>query len=87
MAAAHHCGFQLVEHPPYSPDLAPSDYYLFQKMKKELSGHCLPSDDDVINVVRGFMEDQYEAVYAEGIWKLKGRWTKCVNMQVDYVEK
>ena len=31
--------------------------------------------------------DQYEAVCAEGIQKLKSRWTNSVNMQVDYVEK
>ena len=31
-AAIHQCGFQLVEHPAYSYDLAPSDYYLFPKM-------------------------------------------------------
>ena len=40
MAAIQKCGFQLVEDPPYSPDLVPSDYYyLFPKMKKELDVH------------------------------------------------
>ena len=56
-------------------------------MKNELSGRCFPSDGDVMNAVRGFLEDQDKAFYAEGIRKLKGRWTKCVNMQGDYVEK
>ena len=37
MAAVHDCGFELVDHPPYSPDLAPSDYFLFPNMKKKLS--------------------------------------------------
>jgi len=27
-------GFQCLDHPPYSPDLAPSDYYLFPGLKK-----------------------------------------------------
>ena len=36
MAAVHDCGFELVDHPPYSPDLAPSDYFLFPNMKKTL---------------------------------------------------
>jgi len=27
-------GFQCVDHPPYSPDLAPSDYHLFPGLKK-----------------------------------------------------
>jgi len=26
-------GFQCLEHPPYSPDLAPSDYHLFPGLK------------------------------------------------------
>ena len=34
MAAVRDCGFELVDHPPYSPDLAPSDYFLFPNMKK-----------------------------------------------------
>jgi hypothetical protein len=27
------CGFQELNHPPYSLDLAPSDYFLFSKLK------------------------------------------------------
>ena len=36
MAAVHDCGFELVDHPPYSPDLAPSHYFLFPNMQKTL---------------------------------------------------
>lgn len=31
-------GFKLVEHPPYSPDLAPADFFLFPKAKDNLAG-------------------------------------------------
>jgi len=31
-------GFQCLDHPPYSPDLAPSDYRLFPGLKKQLKG-------------------------------------------------
>jgi len=31
-------GFQCLDHPPYSPDLAPSVYHLFPGLKKELKG-------------------------------------------------
>ena len=34
MAAVRDCSFELVDHPPYSPDLAPSDYFLFPNMEK-----------------------------------------------------
>ena len=31
-------GFECSSHPPYSPDLAPSDYWLFGKMKRPIRG-------------------------------------------------
>jgi histone-lysine N-methyltransferase SETMAR len=31
-------GFQCLDHPPYSPDLAPSDYHLFPGLEKQLKG-------------------------------------------------
>ena len=34
MAAVYDCGFELVDHPPYPPDLAPSDYFMFSNMTK-----------------------------------------------------
>jgi len=44
--------FQCLDDPPYSPDLAPSDYHLFPGLKKHLRspffilhrGHCCPGD-------------------------------------------
>ncbi|CAG4977612.1 unnamed protein product [Parnassius apollo] len=36
MAAIQETGFELLEHPPYSPDLAPSDFYLFPRLKERL---------------------------------------------------
>jgi histone-lysine N-methyltransferase SETMAR len=33
-----HLGFQCLDHPPYSPDLALSDYHLFPGLKKQLKG-------------------------------------------------
>jgi histone-lysine N-methyltransferase SETMAR len=29
-------GFQWLDHPPYSPDLSPSDYHLFSRLKKKI---------------------------------------------------
>ena len=81
------CEFQFVEHPPYSPDLAPSDCYLFPNIKKELDGNHFARDDDVINAVNHFLRDQNGAIYTEGIRLLHDRWTKCVNEGGDYIEK
>lgn len=37
LTAVHDCGFELVDHPPYSPDLPPSDFSLIPKLKSEFS--------------------------------------------------
>ena len=65
MAAIQKCGFQLVEDPPYSPDLVPSDYYLFPEMKKELSGHHFARNDDVMNTLDHNLRNQNGAFYTE----------------------
>jgi histone-lysine N-methyltransferase SETMAR len=33
--------FKVIEHLPYSPDLAPADFFLFPKVKRELAGLTL----------------------------------------------
>jgi histone-lysine N-methyltransferase SETMAR len=40
--------FQYLDHPPYSPNLAPSGYYLFPGLKKQLKGRHFSTDAMVI---------------------------------------
>lgn len=79
--------FQLVSHPPYSPDLAPSDYYLFPNLKKWLAGQRFHSNEEVIADTNGYFADMDKSYYLEGINKLEHRWTKCISLKGDYVEK
>ena len=39
--------WDIFKHPPYSPDLAPSDFFLFPKMKQHLVGKLFANDEDV----------------------------------------
>ena len=49
MADVRDCGYELVDHPPYSPDLVPSHCFLFPNMKKpHLAGKRYRTDDEVI---------------------------------------
>ena len=41
-------GVQLMSHPPYSPDLAPCDFFLFPHAKKQLRGTRYDSPQDAI---------------------------------------
>lgn len=87
VTSASHCGFELLPHPPYSPDLAPSDYYLFPKLKLELKGHRFGSNEEVISSVDAFLGCQPASFFSEGLQLLESRWRKCIAVNGDYVEK
>ena len=48
--------FEKLLHPPYSPDLAPSNYYLFRHLKKSLCGRRFEDNNEVMSAVRGFFK-------------------------------
>lgn len=80
LAALHKAGFDILEHPPYSPDLAPSDYYLFPKLKKELRGKKFLSDDEVKDAVSAYFSGQDKTFFYEGIHKLIERSEKSIRV-------
>jgi len=80
-------GFTVLEHPAYSPDLAPSDYHLFGPLKDALRGCRFTSDKGVKKVVHEWLAAQPKTFFSEGIQKLLERWNKCIAKHGDYVEK
>jgi len=44
--------FEEMCHPPYSPNLAPSDYYMFQNVEKHRPGQRFSSNDE-LRVIAG----------------------------------
>ena len=79
-------GIRVVLQPPYSPDLSPSDFFLFPKLKFHLKGRHFGTVDNIQKVVR----DQLRALPHEGFqhcyrkWEQRLRW--CVVSQVDNVD-
>ena len=52
MTAATECRFEVLPHPPYSPDMAPSDFHLFPKLKFKLHGTQFGSNEGVIAALK-----------------------------------
>ena len=59
-----------MDHPPYSPDLAPSDFHLFIHIKKFLGGKRFDDDDDLKDAVQKWLASQAAAFYEDGIQNL-----------------
>ena len=51
-------GFQSLDHTPYSPDLAPSDYHLLPGLRKQLKDRHISSDMEVIFAEETCLEGQ-----------------------------
>lgn len=81
------CRFEEIVHPPYSPDLAPSDYYLFPNLKKELRGRHFDSNESVRAAVNEHFTGKDKNYFFEGIEKLIQRCKKCIDVRGDYIEK
>jgi histone-lysine N-methyltransferase SETMAR len=79
--------FEVLEHPPYSPHLAPSDCHLFGPLKQALRGCRFTTDQQLKETVYAWLVSQPITFCSEGIKKFVWRWTECVNKQEDYVEK
>jgi len=57
-------GFQRLDHPPYSPDLAPSDYHLFSGLKqKQLKSRHFSSDAEVIVAMETWLDGQNSELF------------------------
>jgi histone-lysine N-methyltransferase SETMAR len=80
----HH---ELLKHPPYSQDLAPSDFYLFPKFKLFLAGQRFSSNQEAIAAVEGYFADLMKNHYRDGIMALEHHWNKCISLKEDYVNK
>ena len=87
MAKFHELHLDLLPHPPYSPDLAPSDNYLFADLKRMLKGKRYSSDEEVIVETNANFEAKNKLFYKKGIEMLEKRWTDCIGMEGDFVDE
>jgi len=79
-------GFQCLDHPPYSPDLAPSEYHLFPGLKKELKGRHFSSYAEVIAAAETWLDGQTSEFFLSALQKLEQRAKKCIELRGEYVE-
>jgi len=73
----------VLEHPAYSPDLAPSDFFLFPKKIKEiLRGHFDDIRSNTTAALKAIPQNQFQNCF-EG-WTRRWHW--CIASQGEYFE-
>ncbi|GFV13250.1 histone-lysine N-methyltransferase SETMAR [Trichonephila clavipes] len=79
--------WEVLDHPPYSLDLAPSDFHLFRYLKSHFSGKSFHGDDEFKDEVEMWFRQQAATFYDCRIPKLVHRLNKGLDNGGDYVEK
>ena len=79
--------WELLPHPPYSPDRAPSEFFLFPKLKEHLKGVRFNTTDETKHAARTWLQNQPVDFFKNGIMRWKHRLQKCIDRDGSYVEK
>lgn len=80
-------GFDLLEHPPYSPDLAPMDFAIFPFIKSQLRGVRFEDSDELKYATRTIVSKIDSKWYSDVFDSWLRRCEKCLQCKGDYVEK
>jgi histone-lysine N-methyltransferase SETMAR len=75
-------GMQIIDHPPYSPDLAPCDFWLFDYIKQRLGDH--KDEKSLAESVTKIVEEIPHSEFLKTFRKYIERFKYCVRVKGDY---
>ena len=78
-------GWELLPHPPYSPDLAPSGYHLFRSLSNYLRGKNFKNEEVLKIELQKFFDSKPQEFYAKGIHDLPRRWAEVIKTKGEYI--
>jgi hypothetical protein len=66
----------VIPHPPYSPDIAPFDFFLFPKMKLKLKGRRFDTTEEIQAESQRVLDTVTEKDFQEAFQKLRSGWDR-----------
>jgi len=79
--------FEVVPHAPYSPDVAPSNFWLFPTLKDTLRGRIFSCCSALATAIFQWSQRTPKEAFAVAMQSWHQHCEKCVCLQGDYVEK
>lgn len=77
--------YELLPHPAYSPDLAPSDYHLFRALDNHLRDKKFNNFQELKNDIDSFFSTMAPSFYASGINTLREKWQSVIDNNGQYI--
>jgi hypothetical protein len=76
----------VIPHPPYSPDFAPCDIFLFPKMKLKLKGRWFDTIEEIQVKSQRVFDTLTQKDFQEAFQKRRRRWDRCLHAGKNYFE-
>lgn len=79
-------GWERLDHPAYSPDLAPSDFHLFRALEHFLRGKRFQNIEEMRMSLGQFFESKTQQFYGRGIQLLPEKWQQVIDLDGEYLD-
>ena len=79
-------GIKRLPQPPYSPDLAPCDFWLFPKLEEKLRGYRYETIEEMKEAVKKFIDMFTQEDFHVVFQQLLERYNKCIAAGGDFFE-
>jgi hypothetical protein len=74
-----HIACCVITQPPYSPDLAPSNFWLFSTLEMVLKGTHFATMDDIKSNATAELQESPKKAFHQYFHQWQDQWSKCVN--------
>lgn len=78
-------GWEILPHPAYSPDLAPTDFHLFRSLSNAMREISFENDEHLQKWLEEFFSSKTSEFFKRGIQKLPGRWEEVIESGGQYI--
>lgn len=77
-------GWTVLPHPPYSPDLAPTDFKLFRSLANALSEKLFTTEEEIRVFIVEFFGSRTAGFFVRGFTDLPARWEGVIEHEGEY---
>jgi len=76
----------VIPHPPYSPNLAPCDFFLFPKLKLRMKGRTFDTTEEIQEELQRVLDTIPKKDFQGCFQAWQKRWYHCIRAKGEYFE-
>lgn len=78
-------GWEILPHPPSSPDISPTNFHLYRSLQQFLNDKTFENFDDIQNDISSYFAKMSVDFYRNAIEDLQSRWQRIIDSEGDYI--